>query len=222
MTGDTLTTKDHPVVLPEARRSGGVDRLRHRAQGEGGRGQDLDRAPQADRGGPLAPLPARRGDQGVPPRGRLAAPRRDRRRAAQETLRRRSHPASAEGPLPRDDHPQGRGARPPQEADGRPRPVRRLQDPGRAAAARRRLRVRRRHLRRRDPAQLHPGRREGDPGGPAQGLPRRLPDGRLPRDPLRRPVPRRRLLGARVQDRRRARLQGRDGEGASRRCSSRS
>ena len=88
----------------EALGSGGLDRLRHRAQGEGGRGQDLDRPPQADRGGPVAPLPARRGDQGVPPRRRLAAPRRDRRRAAEEALRRRGHPPSAEGALPRDDH----------------------------------------------------------------------------------------------------------------------
>ena len=222
MTGDTLTTKDNPVVLPTLSVPGGLDRLRHRAQGQGRRGQDLDRPPQADRGGSLAQLPARRGDQGVPPRRRLAAPRRDRGRAAEEALRRRGHPPSAEGPLPRDDHAQGRGARPPQEADRRPRPVRRLPHPRRAAAPRQGLRVRRRHLRRLDPAQLHPGRREGHPGGPPQGLPRRIPDGRLPRDPLRRPVPRRRLLGARVQARRRARLQGGDGAGASRRCSSRS
>ena len=40
-----------------------------------------------------------------------------------------------------------------------------------------------------------------------------LPDGRLPRRALRRPVPRRRLVGDGVQDRRLARLQGRDGEG---------
>ena len=72
------------------------------------------------------------------------------------------------------------------------------------------------------PAQLHPGRREGHPGGPSQGLPRRLSHGRLPRHALRRPVPRRRLLGARVQDRGRARLQGGDGGRRSRRSSSRS
>jgi elongation factor G len=40
---------------------------------------------------------------------------------------------------------------------GGPRPVRRLQDQGRAAGPRRRLRVRRRHLRRLDPAPVRPG-----------------------------------------------------------------
>ena len=67
-------------------------------------------------------------------------------------------------PVPRDDQGADRGARPPQEADRRPRPVRRLQDQGRAAAARQRLRVRRRHLRRLDSAPVHPGRRKGHPG----------------------------------------------------------
>jgi elongation factor G len=69
-----------------------------------------------------------------------------------------------------------------QEADGRPRAVRRLQDPDGAAAARRRLRVRGRHLRRLDPATVHPGGREGHPGGTAARLPGRLPGGGLPRD----------------------------------------
>ena len=67
-------------------------------------------------------------------------------------------------PVPRDDHGVDRGARPAQEADRRPRPVRRLQDQGRAAAARQRLRVRRRHLRRLDPAAVRPGGRKGHPG----------------------------------------------------------
>jgi elongation factor G len=87
----------------------------------------------------------------------------------------------------------GRGPRPPQEADGRPRPVRRLQDPHEAAAARGGLQVRRRHLRRLDPQELHPGRGEGHPGEPRARVPGRLPDGRLPGGALRRPVPRRRL-----------------------------
>ena len=70
-----------------------------------------------------------------------------------------------------------------------------------AAAARLRLPVRRRHLRRLDPEELHPGGREGHPGGAPQGLPGRLPDGRLPGGALRRPVPRRRQLRDVVQDR---------------------
>ena len=50
-TGDTLTTKDNLGRPADARGAGGLDRLRHRAEGQGRRGQDLDRAPQADRGG---------------------------------------------------------------------------------------------------------------------------------------------------------------------------
>ena len=116
---------------------------------------------------------------------------------------------AAAHPLPRDHQGGGRGARPAQEADRRPRPVRRLQGQVRAAAARQRLRVRRRHLRRLDPAAVHAGGREGDPGLAHARLPRRLPDGRLPRHGLRRLVPPRRLERAVVQDGRVARLQGR-------------
>ena len=53
------------------------------------------------------------------------------------------HAQAAAHPVPRDHHRQGRSARTAQETDRRPRPVRRLQDPDGAAAARRRLRVRR-------------------------------------------------------------------------------
>ena len=52
-------------------------------------------------------------------------------------------------------------------------------------------------------------------------LPRRLPGGRLPGAPARRPVPRRRLLGAGVQDRRLAGLEGRHGQAPGRPSSSR-
>ena len=54
-----------------------------------------------------------------------------------------------------------------QEADRRPRPVRRLPDRARAARGARGLRVRRQDRRRRDPAELPAGRRQGDPGGDA-------------------------------------------------------
>ena len=84
-------------------------------------------------------------------------------------------------PVPRDHHRARRGARPPQETDRRPRPVRRLQDQDGAAAARQRVRVRRRDLRRLDPARVHPRRREGHPGVAAARLPRRLPRRRFPR-----------------------------------------
>ena len=76
--------------------------------------------------------------------------------------------------------------------------------------ARRRLRVRRRHLRRLDPAPVRAGGRERHPGRADARLPGRLSDGRLPRHGLRRLVPRRRLERALVQARRIAGVQGRD------------
>ncbi len=115
-------------------------------------------------------------------------------RQAAPALRRRGEPQTAADSLPRDDHREGRSARPAQEADRRPRPVRRLQDHDGAAAARRRLRVRQRHLRRRDSAAVRPGGRERASRRHASA---RLPDGlsgrRLSRHRDRRVVPRRRL-----------------------------
>ena len=128
---------------------------------------------------------------------------------AQTPLRRRGAAQTATHSLPRDHHLAGRGARPPQEADRRPRPVRRLQDQDGAAAARQRVRVRRRDLRRLDPARLHSRGREGHPGIAAARLPRRLSRGRFPRHAVRRLVPRRRLERTVVQDRRLAGVQGR-------------
>ena len=89
-------------------------------------------------------------------------------------------------------------------------------------AARRRLRVRRRHLRRRHSATVRPGRREGHPGGAAARLPGGLSGGRLPRDGVRRVVPRRRLERAVVQAGGPPGVQGRDVDARGRRCSSRS
>ena len=73
-----------------------------------------------------------------------------------------------------------------------------------------------------DPQELHPRRGEGHPGRPPEGLPGRLPDGGLPGRALRRPVPRRRLLGDVLQDRGLARLQGRAWPSAGPPSSSRS
>ena len=113
-------------------------------------------------------------------------------------------------PVPRDHQGGDRGPRPAQEADGRPRPVRRLHDPDGAAAVGRGLRVRRRHLRRLDPAAVPAGGRKGHPGDPRARLPGRLPGRRLQGDAAGRQVPRRRLERAVVQDGRPPRVQGRD------------
>ena len=92
------------------------------------------------------------------------------------------------------------GARPPQEADRRPRPVRRLPHRDRAAA-RRRVRVRQRDQGRRDPARLHPRGREGRARGDAAGRRRRLPGQGRAREALRRLLPHGRLVGDGVQAR---------------------
>ena len=79
-----------------------------------------------------------------------------------------------------------------QEADRRPRPVRRLQDQDGAAAARRRVRVRQRHFRRRDSEELHSRRWKREfRDAAARGYLAGFPGGGFPSDPLRRLVSRR-------------------------------
>ena len=121
----------------------------------------------------------------------------DRMRVA---LRRRGHAQAAAGALSGDDPRLRQGARPPQEADRRARPVRRLPHRDRAAA-RRRVRVRQRDQGRRDPARLHPRRREGRARGDAAGRRRRLPGQGRAREALRRVLPHGRLLRDGVQAR---------------------
>ena len=90
--------------------------------------------------------------------------------STQTEVRRRGRAAPAEGALSRNHQRQHRGPRASQEANGRPWTVRRLPGPLRAPGAGRRLRVRKRGLRRRHPQGVHPGNREGNPGGEDEGL----------------------------------------------------
>jgi small GTP-binding protein len=107
----------------------------------------------------------------------------------------------APGRLPGDHHQPGPHRRvPPHQADRRHRPVRRGQDRPRADRARWWVRVRRQDHRRSRAAGVHPGCRSGHPVRPRLGRARRVPDGRRPGHPRRRPVPRRRLQRAGVQD----------------------
>ena len=105
----------------------------------------------------------------------------------------------------RDHGPEGRGqVHPP---DRRLGPVRRgLHRP--RAGARRGLRLRQQDQGRRRAVGVHPGRREGHRGGARVGRQGRLPDGGRARDAHGRQVPRHRLLGDRLQDRRLAGAQG--------------
>ncbi len=115
--------------LPAAR-----DELRDHPEGEGRRGEDGRRAPPPQRGGPDARHAQRPADRRAAPLGALADAGRGGGRPARGPLPRRRRAAPAARPVQGDD-PQG-GARPApvQEADRRPRPVRRLRDRDRAAA----------------------------------------------------------------------------------------
>ena len=184
-----------------------------RARVEGRRGQDRRRDPAADRRGHHA---QGRAATRTPTSTCSPAPASSTSRSPVAKLKERYkvnvvlHPPKV--PYRETIMKRRRRPRPPQEADRRARAVRRLPD------------------------QMEPLERGGDYefvdeifGGsipntyrPAvdkgiqearvKGLPRRLPGGRLPGAPHRRPVPRRRLLRDGVQDRRLARLQGRHGE----------
>ena len=90
----------------------------------------------------------------------------------------------------------------PQEADRRHRPVRAGQDRRRADRDRHRLRVRERRRRRLGAEGIHPGRREGSRVRAGRRRARRLPGGRPQGDADRRQVPRRRLVGAGLRNRR--------------------
>ena len=81
---------------------------------------------------------------------------------------------------------------------------------------RRRLRVHQQDRRRQDPARVHPRGRPGHPGGARQRDPRGLPDGRPARHADRRVLPRGRLLGDGLQDRRLDVREGRGPQGRSR------
>ena len=150
-----------PAARPRARRrrrpgrAARARRVRGRGAGAQGRGREARHVAAAPaRGGPDArgaPRRAHRRDAG---RGPLADARRGHARPPQAPLRRRGRDAPAARAVPGGD-PQGRpGPRPAQEAVRRPRPVRRLPHPDRAAAGPRGLRVRRQDRRRRDPAEL--------------------------------------------------------------------
>ena len=145
------------------------------------------------------------------------------RRAGGAPVRRRGrdlHPPRV--PVPRDDPQAGARPGPLQEADRRPRPVRRLPHRDRAAARPRGLRVRRQDRRRRDPAGLPAGGGQGHPGGDAAGRARRAPGGRHQGDARRRLLPHRRLVGDGVQDRRLDGVQEGRTPRPTRCCSSRS
>ena len=111
-----------PTEVPRARAL-----LRHRAEEPRRRGQDQQLAAAAPGGGPDDPLEPRPADQGAAALRPGPAAHRGDGREDEAAVRRRGEPEAAADPLPGDDHRGHRGAGTAQEADRRPRPVRRLQ-----------------------------------------------------------------------------------------------
>ena len=109
-----------------------------RAQGARGRGQDLGRPGQDRRRGPDLLDPPRRPDARAGDLGHERPASRHHPAAAQEPLQARDEHAHPARPVPGDDLGQRRGRPPAQEADRRPRPVRRgpPAGPSRSSAAR--------------------------------------------------------------------------------------
>ena len=221
-TGDVLADVDKPAAggADRAAGAGGVVRDRGPQQGRRGQGARLAAAPAG--GGPVAGRAPRRGDRRDDRRRALPDARRDGAGAHAPAVRRRGRPEAAARALPRDD-PQA-GPRPwtPQEADRRPRPVRRLSHRDRADGGARGLRVRRQDRGRRDPAGIPPGRRQGHPGGDAQGRAGGRTRRGRPGAARGRLLPQRRLVGDGVQDRRLDGVQAGGGRQPTRCCWSRS
>src|ERR1039457_6712427 len=105
-----------------------------------------------------------------------------------------------EGSLSRDDSRKGGCARPAQEADGRSRTIRRLQDQDGAAAAGRRVRIRQRHFRRVDSQELYCTGRKGNQGRRRARLSRGISGRGFSRDSLRRVLSRRRFERSLIPD----------------------
>ena len=175
------------------------------------------------RGGLHLPPRSRRADQGNGHHRHERAALADHPRAAQAPRQGRGGDPRAENPLPRDDPGQRRGDVPPQEADRRPRPVRRGPHPHVPAAQGRehrgvghqgtlpldegtplrrgeQLPLDRLGRRRHDPQQLHAGRGKGLPRPARARRDRRLQGAERLRRGLLRQAPPGRQLGAGVQD----------------------
>ena len=124
--------------------------------------------------------------------------------------------------LSRNHRRQGRRPSPAQEADRRRRPVRRGVPAHRTAAARQRLRIRRRGQGRDHSGPVPARRRKRRAPGAARRRGRRVSDAGRARDRLRRQAPRGRQQGGRVRRRRQEGLPRRHRQGRAAACSSRS
>jgi len=124
-TGDTLLAESIPFTLPSPVFPEPIMNMAV-SQDKGRRGEDHARLPEDHGRRPCPQGVPRRADRRVHPVGPGPAPHRDRRGPSQEEVRRRSGSEDPQGALQGDHHRQRRGSGQAQEADRRPRPVRRL------------------------------------------------------------------------------------------------
>ena len=179
------------------------DRRGRRAQDQGRPGQADHRAPAPRRGGSHLPRAHQRGDRPDDHRRHGRAAPRDHRRSADARVQGRRQRRPAPGCLSRDD-PKRRHRHPRQvrAPDRRSRPVRpRGHQPG-AERAGRRVRVRKQDRRRRHPPRVHQLGRRRHPRGDERRCALGLPGGRRQGAAGGRLIPRCRLLGDGLQDRR--------------------
>ena len=134
--GDVLGGQGRRDLVPAARPAGAGDGVRLRAEVEGRRGEGGDGASPPRGGGPDARRPPRPADRRADHRRADPGPRRGDHRADEAPLRRRDRAPPAAGAVPGDDPQARQGARPLQEADRRPGPVRRLPHRDRAGRVR--------------------------------------------------------------------------------------
>ena len=181
-------------------RSGHRDR--DRAEDQGRPGEARRRAVAPRRRGSLVPRVDRPGERPDHPQGDGRTASRHQGRHPEAHLQGRRQCRRAAGRLSRDDHPVGDPRLHPQEAERRLRPVRPCRARGEAERRRQGQSFRGTDRRRRGAEGIHPGRREGRRVGSDLGRPHRVPGRRRHGRAGRRQVPRRRLLGARLRNRR--------------------
>ena len=136
--GDVLAGEGRRVRFPPLDLPAPVMAFAYEPKSKGDEEKAATAIRRLERGGPDARRPPRPADRRADHRRADPDPRRGDRRPDEAPLRRRDRAAPAAGPVPRDDPQAGQGARPLQEADRRPRPVRRLPHRDRAGRARRR------------------------------------------------------------------------------------
>ncbi len=142
LTGDTLGDKSAPIQYPKVPSAGTGHYFCHRAQEPRRRGQARPQHSQADGRRRHAALLPRSSNPRIPHRRHRPAAYRSGGGKDEEALPRRSEFESAQSAVSRDYSWQSRRSGTPQEADGRPRAVRRLQNQDGAVATRRRVRIR--------------------------------------------------------------------------------